>query len=141
MALIHSFSLSHHFDVMSYAVQVYILWFEFRLSGSCKKKCKAVPVLNWAPHLRRYGEQKYISHIFNLCICENKWSGLCSGLFTFRERTTWSEGRWVPEPVSEEKNPCPCQTTLLPSVSWLSRENVGASMSHNPMGFHSLLQG
>jgi hypothetical protein len=25
MALIHSFSLSHHFDVMSYAVQVYIL--------------------------------------------------------------------------------------------------------------------
>jgi hypothetical protein len=32
-------------------------------------------------------------------------------------------------------------TTLRPSVSRLSRENVGASMSHNPMGLHDLLQG
>jgi hypothetical protein len=32
-------------------------------------------------------------------------------------------------------------TTLPLSVSRLSRQNVGASMSHNPMGFHSLLQG
>jgi hypothetical protein len=32
-------------------------------------------------------------------------------------------------------------TTLLPSVSRLSRQNVGASTSHNPMGLHSLLQG
>jgi hypothetical protein len=32
-------------------------------------------------------------------------------------------------------------TTLPPSVSQLSRQNVGASTSHNPMGFHSLLQG
>jgi hypothetical protein len=31
--------------------------------------------------------------------------------------------------------------TLLPSVSRLSRENVGALMSHNPMGLHGLLQG
>jgi hypothetical protein len=30
--------------------------------------------------------------------------------------------------------------TILPaSVSRLSRENVGASTSHNPMGFHGLL--
>jgi hypothetical protein len=32
-------------------------------------------------------------------------------------------------------------TTLPPSVSQLSRENVGASMSHNPVGLHGLLQG
>jgi hypothetical protein len=32
-------------------------------------------------------------------------------------------------------------TTLPPSVSRLSRENVGASMSYNPVGLHSLLQG
>jgi hypothetical protein len=32
-------------------------------------------------------------------------------------------------------------TTLPPSVSRLSRENVGASTSHNPMGLDSLLQG
>jgi hypothetical protein len=32
-------------------------------------------------------------------------------------------------------------TALLPSVSQLSRENMGASMSHSPMGLHSLLQG
>jgi hypothetical protein len=32
-------------------------------------------------------------------------------------------------------------TTLPPSVSQLSRENVGASMSHNSMGLHNLLQG
>jgi hypothetical protein len=32
-------------------------------------------------------------------------------------------------------------TTLPPSVSRLSSENVGASMSHNPMGLHGLLQG
>jgi hypothetical protein len=32
-------------------------------------------------------------------------------------------------------------TTLPPSVSWLSRENVGAFKSHNPMGLHGLLQG
>jgi hypothetical protein len=32
-------------------------------------------------------------------------------------------------------------TTLLPSVSRLSRENVGALTSHNPMGLHNLLQG
>jgi hypothetical protein len=32
-------------------------------------------------------------------------------------------------------------TTLRPSVSRLSRQNVGASMSHNPMGLHELLQG
>jgi hypothetical protein len=32
-------------------------------------------------------------------------------------------------------------TTLPPSVSRLSIENVGASTSHNPMGFHGLLQG
>jgi hypothetical protein len=32
-------------------------------------------------------------------------------------------------------------TTLPPSVSRLSRENVGASTSHNPMGLHGLLQG
>jgi hypothetical protein len=31
-------------------------------------------------------------------------------------------------------------TTLPPSVSRLSRQNVGASTSHNPMGFHGLLQ-
>jgi hypothetical protein len=30
-------------------------------------------------------------------------------------------------------------TTLPPSVSRLSRENVGASTSHNPMGLHDLL--
>jgi hypothetical protein len=32
-------------------------------------------------------------------------------------------------------------TTLPPSVSLLSRQNVGASTSHNPMGLHGLLQG
>jgi hypothetical protein len=32
-------------------------------------------------------------------------------------------------------------TTLPPSVSRLSRENVGPSTSHNPMGLHGLLQG
>jgi hypothetical protein len=32
-------------------------------------------------------------------------------------------------------------TTLPPSVSRLSTENVGASTSHNPMGLHGLLQG
>jgi hypothetical protein len=32
-------------------------------------------------------------------------------------------------------------TILPPSVSRLSRENVGASTSHNPMGLHGLLQG
>jgi hypothetical protein len=32
-------------------------------------------------------------------------------------------------------------TTLPPSVSQLSRENVGALMSHNPMVLHGLLQG
>jgi hypothetical protein len=31
--------------------------------------------------------------------------------------------------------------TLLPSVSRLSRENVGVSMFHNPMDLHSLLKG
>jgi hypothetical protein len=30
-------------------------------------------------------------------------------------------------------------TTLPPSVSGLSRQNVGASKSHNAMGLHSLL--
>jgi hypothetical protein len=33
------------------------------------------------------------------------------------------------------------QTTLPPSVSRLSRQNVLASTSHNPMGLYSLLQG
>jgi hypothetical protein len=32
-------------------------------------------------------------------------------------------------------------TTLPPSVSRLSRENVRALTSHNPMGLYSLLQG
>jgi hypothetical protein len=32
-------------------------------------------------------------------------------------------------------------TTLPPSVSRLSRENMGASMSHNPMGLYGLSQG
>jgi hypothetical protein len=32
-------------------------------------------------------------------------------------------------------------TTVSPSVSRLSRQNVGASTSHNPMGLHGLLQG
>jgi hypothetical protein len=32
-------------------------------------------------------------------------------------------------------------TTSKPSVSRLSRENVGASTSHNSMGLHGLLQG
>jgi hypothetical protein len=32
-------------------------------------------------------------------------------------------------------------TTLPPSVSRLSRQNVGASTSHHPMGLHGLLQG
>jgi hypothetical protein len=31
-------------------------------------------------------------------------------------------------------------TTLPPSVSRLSKVNVGASTSHNPMGLHGLLQ-
>jgi hypothetical protein len=31
--------------------------------------------------------------------------------------------------------------TLPPSVSQMSRENVGAPTSHNPMGLHGLLQG
>jgi hypothetical protein len=33
------------------------------------------------------------------------------------------------------------QTVLPPSVSRLSRENVGTSTSHNPMGLHGLFQG
>jgi hypothetical protein len=33
------------------------------------------------------------------------------------------------------------KTTLPPSVSRLSTDNVGASTSHNPMGLHGLLQG
>jgi hypothetical protein len=32
-------------------------------------------------------------------------------------------------------------TTLPPSVSRLSTENVGTSTSHNPMGLHGMLQG
>jgi hypothetical protein len=36
---------------------------------------------------------------------------------------------------------CVKLTTLLASVSQLSRENVGASTSHDPMGLHGLLQG
>jgi hypothetical protein len=32
-------------------------------------------------------------------------------------------------------------TTWPPSVSWLSRENVGASTSHNPVGRHGLSEG
>jgi hypothetical protein len=32
-------------------------------------------------------------------------------------------------------------TTSPPSVSRISRENVGASTSHNPMDLHGLLQG
>jgi hypothetical protein len=32
-------------------------------------------------------------------------------------------------------------TTLPPSVSRLSRQNLAASTSHNPMGLHGLLQG
>jgi hypothetical protein len=32
-------------------------------------------------------------------------------------------------------------TTLLPSVSRLSRDNMEALTSHNPMGLHGLLQG
>jgi hypothetical protein len=32
-------------------------------------------------------------------------------------------------------------TTSPTSVKGLSRENVGASTSHNPMGLHGLLQG
>jgi hypothetical protein len=32
-------------------------------------------------------------------------------------------------------------TTLLPSVSRLSEQNVGASTSHSPNGLHGLLQG
>jgi hypothetical protein len=32
-------------------------------------------------------------------------------------------------------------TTLPPSVRQLSRQNVGASTSHSPMGLHGLLQG
>jgi hypothetical protein len=36
---------------------------------------------------------------------------------------------------------CVRLTTLPPSVSRLSRENVGTSTSHNPMGLHGLLQG
>jgi hypothetical protein len=35
----------------------------------------------------------------------------------------------------------PALTTSPPSMSRLSRENVGASTSHNPMGLHGLLQG
>jgi hypothetical protein len=31
-------------------------------------------------------------------------------------------------------------TTLPPSVSRFSRQNVGTSTSHNPMGLHGLLQ-
>jgi hypothetical protein len=31
-------------------------------------------------------------------------------------------------------------TNLPPSLSRLSRQNVGASTSHNPMGLHGLLQ-
>jgi hypothetical protein len=36
---------------------------------------------------------------------------------------------------------CVRLTTLPPSVSRLSTQNVGASMSHNRMGLHGLLQG
>jgi hypothetical protein len=38
-------------------------------------------------------------------------------------------------------NRCVRLTTLPPSVSQLSRENVGTSMSHNPKGLLGLLQG
>jgi hypothetical protein len=36
---------------------------------------------------------------------------------------------------------CVRLTTLPPSVSRLSKENVGSSTSHNPVGLHGLLQG
>jgi hypothetical protein len=36
---------------------------------------------------------------------------------------------------------CVGLATLPPSLTRLSRQNVGASMSHKPMGLHDLLQG
>jgi hypothetical protein len=53
-----------------------------------------------------------------------------------------SKQEWVPGIFFGVKGgQCVRLITLLPSVSRLSREDVGASTSHNPMGLHGLLQG
>jgi hypothetical protein len=50
--------------------------------------------------------------------------------------------KWVPGLfLGVKSGRCVRLTTSPPSVSPLSRENVGASTSHNPMGLHGLLQG
>jgi hypothetical protein len=50
--------------------------------------------------------------------------------------------KWVPEIFLGLKGGrCVRLTTLPTSVSRLSRENVGTSTSHNPMGLRDLLQG
>jgi hypothetical protein len=58
------------------------------------------------------------------------------GVDSASNRNEYQESSW-----GLEGGRCIRLTTSPPSVSWLSRQNVGASISHNPMGLHGLLQG
>jgi hypothetical protein len=73
-----------------------------------------------------------------------KWfvCGCVAGYFKFRKGTSVSNRNEYQEPSCGVKGGRRVRlTTLPPSVSRLSRQNVGASTSHNPMGPHGLLQG
>jgi hypothetical protein len=55
-------------------------------------------------------------------------------------RSTQPQQKWVPEIFLGVKGGRRVRLTSPPSVSRLSRENVGAFTSHNPMDLHGLLQ-
>jgi hypothetical protein len=94
------------------------------------------------PIKKSYMQSHFVTDDYHLLLSGN--SAVCPTALNpavNKKGALYFQQKSVPGTFLEVEDGRRVRLTSPPSVSGLSRENVGASTSHNPMGLHGLLQG